>query len=316
VLAQLKGGGSAECVIGLRSIPLLWVGGVAVLLIVLCLASAGCRSMCADNAGDESAESGGAIIGWVNRLVIETLQTVKEEAARSHVISHRGASGEEIEHTLAAYDLAVLYGSKNLEQDVVISKDGTLYVSHDLSANRLTGVNREYSEMSDKEIDSLSTEDGQRILKLADVLSRYKGAVTFVVELKSSGETAAFVGAVKAAHVEDSVIVQCFDLNTLEEVEAICPDMPKMYLISKQEAFDLAVNTPWIDIVAVDASLMDADNCSLAHQAGKLFNVWTLDTAEEIKHAIDLGVDSYFTNYTAKALALEKEYRKPGLVER
>ena len=52
----------------------------------------------------------------------------------SRVYSHRGASGEEIEHTVAAYDLAILYGSKYIEQDLVTSRDNTLYVSHDLSA--------------------------------------------------------------------------------------------------------------------------------------------------------------------------------------
>ena len=40
------------------------------------------------------------------------------------------------------------------------------------------------------------------------------------------------------------------------------------------------------------------------------FNVWTLNSSSQITEAIALGVDSYFTNYTAKALLLEKKYRK------
>ena len=35
-----------------------------------------------------------------------------------------------------------------------------------------------------------------------------------------------------------------------------------------------------------------------------------LNTREEIQKAIAIGVDSYFTNYTAEALELEKALRK------
>ena len=42
--------------------------------------------------------------------------------------------------------------------------------------------------------------------------------------------------------------------------------------------------------------------------AGKKFSVWTLDTEDSIKKAIDMGVDTYFTNDTPLALRLEREY--------
>lgn len=52
---------------------------------------------------------------------------------------------------------------------------------------------------------------------------------------------------------------------------------------------------------------MTKENVALVHKNNKDFNVWTLDTTSEILQAIDLKVDTYFTNYTAKALALEKK---------
>lgn len=42
----------------------------------------------------------------------------------------------------------------------------------------------------------------------------------------------------------------------------------------------------------------------------KLLNIWTINSTSEIKKAINLGIDNYFTNFTAKALALENKYRK------
>ncbi|MEO1781207.1 glycerophosphodiester phosphodiesterase family protein [Enterococcus diestrammenae] len=65
--------------------------------------------------------------------------------------------------------LAIQYGSKYIEQDLVTSKQGTLYVSHDLSAKRLTGVDKQFSDMTDVEINVLKTIIGESILSLRDV---------------------------------------------------------------------------------------------------------------------------------------------------
>lgn len=236
------------------------------------------------------------------------------DSACEHVISHRGASGEETEHTAAAYDLAILYGSKYIEQDVVTSKDGTLYVSHDSSAQKITGVDKLYSEMTDEEIDELRTVDGQKILKLSEVFDKYGDSVTYVIELKDKeSQVDIFAALVKEYGNEDSIIVQCFDIAALEALEPIFPDMKKMYLIDKKEDFEAGLNLDFVDILAVCAwkdGLMSEENCKKAHDAGKEFNVWTINLTQEIIRAIEMDVDSYFTNYTAKALALEKIYRK------
>lgn len=100
------------------------------------------------------------------------------------IISHRGASGEEIEHSFSAYDLAIAYGGKYIEQDVVTSKDGTLYVSHDDNAKRLTGVNKNYNEMTDVEISKLRLENKENIHSLEDVFKRYGKTTNYVIETK------------------------------------------------------------------------------------------------------------------------------------
>ena len=55
---------------------------------------------------------------------------------------------------------------------------------------------------------------------------------------------------------------------------------------------------------------MNADNLKAANDSGKKFSAWTLNTEEEIKNAIDLGVDMYFTDDSALAVRLEEENRK------
>ena len=237
--------------------------------------------------------------------------TRKTADAAEHVYSHRGASGEEIEHTFAAYDLAIAYGSKYIEQDLVTSKDGTLFVSHDLSAKKITGVDKLYSDMTDAEIEQLKTAAGGPVLKLQDVFDRYQDSVHYVIELKENDkQTELFEQIIKKNQIENQVIVQSFSLKPLEKLSRVFPKMPQLFLTNSQEGLHDAVKKDYVDIVAVDKTLMTVSNRQLVHDHGKLFNVWTLNTEQEIKDAIQLDVDTYFTNFTAKALLLEQENRK------
>lgn len=239
-----------------------------------------------------------------------------EEAARAeawaladHVYSHRGASGYEVEHTFASYDLAIELGSHNIEQDLVTSADGTLYVSHDESAARIAGVDRSFSDMSDEEIAQLRTSNGEGIHTMAEVFERYGKDVTYLVELKEGQEQArAFAGLVRKYGMEENVILQSFYPSALEALEGDFPDMPKLSLCREQDAVNRAVEASYADIVCVKGPLMTESNVKKVHDAGKKFCVYWTD-GEAVKTAIQMGADCYFTNYTDTALELEREYR-------
>jgi len=243
-------------------------------------------------------------------LVVTLIVAFKPKPKNDYVIAHRGASGEEIEHTFKAYDLALEYGTKYIEQDLVTSKDGTLYVSHDDNAKRITGVDKDYNDMSDEEIDRLKTENGQHILKLKDVFEKYGNDTDYLVELKEN-ETQAqpFEKLVKKYDLQDNIIVQARNSEALERLAETFPDMPKLALVNDDDEMDNVVDLDYVDIIGANARLMDEEHVSKAHDNDKEFNVWTLNTVDEINEAIGLDVDSYFTNYTAKALILEDKNR-------
>jgi glycerophosphoryl diester phosphodiesterase len=56
------------------------------------------------------------------------------------VIGHRGASGYRPEHTLAAYELAILQGADYIEPDLVSTKDGVLIARHEPMLGSTTDV--------------------------------------------------------------------------------------------------------------------------------------------------------------------------------
>jgi glycerophosphoryl diester phosphodiesterase len=64
--------------------------------------------------------------------------------SRPLVIAHRGASGYLPEHTLAAKALAHVMGANFIEQDVVLSRDGTAIVLHDIYLDSTTDVAQKF----------------------------------------------------------------------------------------------------------------------------------------------------------------------------
>ena len=65
------------------------------------------------------------------------------------VIGHRGASGYRPEHTLAAYELAILQCADHIEPDLVSTKDGVLVARHENDITGTTDV-EDHPELADR----------------------------------------------------------------------------------------------------------------------------------------------------------------------
>ena len=230
-----------------------------------------------------------------------------------HVIPHRGASGEEPEHTFAAYDLAIDYGARYIEQDLCFSKEGTLFVSHDSSSDRWTGEARDIASFDDAELMSFG------LLRLKDVFERYLDTdVMFVIEVRRAEEkprgktqAEALVELLKAYDLKERVIVQAWETDSLSTIKRYDLGIKTMYLTAEQKGIRQGAESETVDIVCTIIDLMDSKNIKCVHDASKLYCAYTLNTVEDIKRAIDSDVDMYFTNYVAKGLMLEEKYRKP-----
>ena len=257
--------------------------------------------------------------------VIETIgsaeKTITEETAvtddltdtfraAQHVYSHRGSAGDN-EHSFKAYDDAIAAGSIYIEQDLVLSQDGVLFVAHDLSAETMTGTAKLYSSMTADEIDGLKTGAGGKVLRMSEVFDKYGQTVNYVIELKAYEDSRmidCFKELVDKYGYQDRIIVQCEDIHVLRNLESVYPDMTKLYICKSQWGFDTSINEPEIDIICVKEWLMTEDRCRIVHDKGKVFSAWTLDSEASIKNAIDIGVDTYFTNDTPLAISIEKDY--------
>ena len=96
------------------------------------------------------------------------------------VIAHRGASSEEKENTLPAFERAIELGADYVEFDVQASSDGGLVVFHDLRLDRLTDANAGRCGR-----DPLAALRELGIPTLAEVLELTSGRIGVMAELKS-----------------------------------------------------------------------------------------------------------------------------------
>lgn len=292
-------------------------------IVAFVLLNAGVFAWISQRGGDDRQEMDLTSLSSAVEKVVTAVKSAEneavseaEEAARpdpsEHVYAHRGVMGEQFEHSFKAYDKAISEGARYIEQDVVISQDGTLYLSHDETPARLTGKGGSFSDLSDETINELRTRAGEPVLRLEDVFERYGESIMYLIELKSKDNATvdAFSDLVDRSGLAGNMIVQCFEPEVLEALEERYPDMPKLCLAKTESQLENALACECADIVSVMDHMMSEENRDRVHDAGKLFSVWTLNSEEWIRRAIEMEVDSYFTDEVARAIRLEEEYRK------
>lgn len=224
------------------------------------------------------------------------------------IIAHRGASGYKMEHTFQAYDLAKK-STPYIEQDAVLSKDNTLYVSHDLTPYRITKMEkRPFRQLTDAEINRLKTRSTrsshtEHIHTLQSVVDRYGKDATYVIELKGKDKNIAPIAVdfIQKNHLQSHVIIQSFNLPILHQVKAKLPTVKTMYLLQSRSAFNKGLHDKKVDIIAPPKKFLSSPCIKKAHQARKEVCFWTLNTPKEIKKAITNKADYLFTNYPDRA---------------
>ena len=247
-------------------------------------------------------------------VVIEPEQPAEEtppaedvKAKLAHIYTNSGSSSEE-RYTMAAFDSAVEGGSVCLSMPVVAAKDGTLYVAYDDYLRDMTGFDGYLSGMSDGQIAEVKTKGGNGIVKLSDVFEKYGTDVNYVIEIRYANERniMPFVETVKKAGVADVTSVSSYYFGALDIVENEFPDMPKIFLSENEVDLAEAQRSDTVDLISVNRDLMTAENLAAVHESGKKFGAWTLNSDEDIKSAVSMGLDSYFTDEGALAVSIEK----------
>ncbi len=141
------------------------------------------------------------------------------------IIAHRGASGQQLENSMAAYKAAYEHGADVIEIDILTTKDKQLVVMHDDTLNRTTNYTgaQTIANMTLAEIKQYKLNNGEEIPTFDDVLEYCSDKdLRIFVELKDyNTQTAKSAAeAVKKYCLEDKVCFISFAASQLTTIQS------------------------------------------------------------------------------------------------
>jgi glycerophosphoryl diester phosphodiesterase len=211
------------------------------------------------------------------------------------VIAHRGASGYEVENSLAAFRAAAPRGADGVELDVHASLDGTLFVHHDETVGP-THITRS----SAAEVAALRLPNGEPVPTLEQALEAIDQRLKVFVEVKSlppkyDGQLYALLD--RPAN-KGRCAVHGFDHRIVSRIGFARPALPRGVLLSSypirplEVLEDTGAQTLWEDHEMIDAALVD-----VLHGERYRIYAWTVNDEEEMRRLIALEVDGLCTNF-------------------
>ena len=224
-------------------------------------------------------------------------------AAQPKVISHRGywTAPNSAQNSLASFTKADSVGVFGSEIDVWLTADDKLIVNHD-RVYKGTDINMEKSTL--KEITSIVLPNGENIPTLDAYL---RLVATKLSDLKREDLAAEkIIKALRKYNLLDRTDIIAFSINACLAFKKLMPDGRIFYLNG-----DLAPRSiKKLGLTGIDYSMSvlrkNPKWVEQAHKEGLEVNVWTVDTEEDMRYFIDLGVDYITTDYPERLQALLK----------
>ena len=255
---------------------------------------------------------------------------------RPQVVAHRGASHDKAEHTLGAYLSALEDGADAFECDVRLTADGHLVCVHDRDLRRIAATKGIVSTMELADLDSLDFASWKNPwADLDDEAPEEDAALGKVLTLRKLMETAADSGrrvelAIETKHptrygglVERRLVellrdfgwdepggpvrVMSFSFTALQRVRRMAPDVPVVMLIEKAHHWPMLSRVIGDDWIVGPGIGELRDHPGLAERlvaSGRDIHVWTVNTPEDLRLCLDLGVKAVITDRPAYMLEL------------
>ncbi|TGK01377.1 glycerophosphodiester phosphodiesterase [Leptospira langatensis] len=241
------------------------------------------------------------------------------------VIAHRGDSGEYPENTLLSFRKAVEIKADWIELDITYSADNQIVVIHDDSLDRTTDKKGEIRHLSYNAIRNSDAGSwkhpkfkGEPVPNLWEVWDFLKDKeIGLNVEIKSTAyeeipiETAIeqeLIDYAKKNSLFSKTLFSSFCWDSLARLRELSVDAKLGILIGEEssswmDALELGFR---LNAFSLNLSIHELDPEIVSKIQGEGFKVlvYTLNSEEELKKGISLGVDGIFTNFPARMRSL------------
>ncbi len=241
---------------------------------------------------------------------------------KTWLTAHRGGAALAPENTLASFKNGLVFNPDFLEMDVHLTKDGIPVTIHDATIDRTTtGTGRviNYTLAELQTFNAAAKFSGgdfgfQFIPSFAQVLDLAKDTGAKVeVEIKPTGDVLRYNGIeqkvldeLAARNMIDRARIMAFEFDALLRAKAIHPRVQTIALLSLAFLGDTTVYRPvpaldhietmGVNGIGVNKDMVTPALVEEAHRRGMLVGLWTVDSEEEMKKFIEMGVDSITTN--------------------
>lgn len=225
-------------------------------------------------------------------------------------IAHRGASGTRPENTLASFRRAMEIGADYIELDVRPTSDGIAIIMHDASVNRTTDgaglvsdLTRAQLELFDAGAWFAPEYAGERVPTLSEVIDLTGDRIPLSLEIKASGVEEQAVAAIRESKHPDSFI-SSFGEDILRGVREIDPHLPLELLVGDAPSSPGGIREVLLRAQELDARIVappygeiTRELVAAAAEAGLALVCWTVDSRDDMRRMLDLGVRAITTNY-------------------
>ena len=241
-----------------------------------------------------------------------------------HIIAHQGASLELPPNTIEAFQLALDYGADIIELDIWRSMDGVWVVIHDGNLLRIAGVNKDITQMSFKEIQSLDAaynfsdssgnylyrDRGYKIPSLEEVFKNFKNE-KINIEIKDHRKLGLsdLVELVKKYDMEQKTLFISSHYSVLKEFRKISKnniatgasksDIKRMIYFGNLPWYKIpfdAFQMPFYSKKVEKYGLKNPKWIENMRSRGLEVHYWTIDNYIDIKKAFSIGASGVITN--------------------
>lgn len=253
------------------------------------------------------------------------------------VVAHRGDSRYYPENSLPAFKSAVELGVDIIETDVHISSDGVIFVWHDDDTYKLDGdstpiYKRSWTELKELDLGFIYIDkDGKRpfssrgitLVTFDELLEKFPDS-RFNVDLKDKKPelVKGFYNILEKNNAFERVVVASFHTENLKQMRKISNRVVTSYghsevlhrvVMDKFNTFRffsrfIAMH-PVIQVPVSQGSttIVTKRFIKILHKRGVKIQVWTINSADEMRMLLKMGVDGIMTDDPRLLLSVIKE---------
>ncbi|GIO84051.1 hypothetical protein J25TS5_09830 [Paenibacillus faecis] len=234
-----------------------------------------------------------------------------------YMIGHRGMPSVSPENTIESNILAIEAGADYIENDMFLTKDGYLIITHNASLETTTDGRGQVENFTLEQLKALNANkpypQGYPLVRMPTLdeqlqLARERGRLVYAeIKTQTPGAVDAFVQTVRKYKAEDIVNVMSFYPAQLERLALLMPEMNAGLLTgylssesnvegSLRETIKALSRQNWTyntDFNGLGPKFMEA-----AKHRGLLISPWTLNKRDDIIKYFKMGAFAITTDYT------------------